>query len=92
MPPADYLLKDYAAGTAKLRIVARKPHLPYMVHAEWVFFPPVRSLDEFKTWVSQNDVDFIVIGKRELKERKELTPLGKPSRSTGVAQSGLDRR
>lgn len=77
----DYLLKDYAEGTAKLRIVARKPHLPYMVHAEWVFFPPVRSLDEFRTWVSQNDVDFIVIGKRELKERKELTPLGKPSKA-----------
>lgn len=77
----DYLLSDYGAGTAKLRIVARKPHLPYMVNAEWVFFPQVRSMDEFKDWVSRNDVDFIVIGKRELKERKELAPLGKPSKA-----------
>jgi hypothetical protein len=77
----DYLQQQYGAGVSGLRIVARKPHLPYLAGAEWVFFPPVRTLDEFKIWISQNQVDFIVIGKRELKERRELAPLGKPSQA-----------
>ncbi|MEY3284246.1 MAG: glycosyltransferase family 39 protein [Acidobacteriota bacterium] len=77
----DYLIGAYGGQTAGLRIVARKPHLPYLVNAEWIFFPQVRTIDDFKSWVEQNHVDFIVIGKRELKERKELAPLGKPSRA-----------
>jgi hypothetical protein len=77
----DFLVDQYDGETRRLRIVARKPHLPYLVKAEWIFFPQVRTIDEFKLWVEQNDVDFIVIGKRELKERKELAPLGKPSRA-----------
>lgn len=77
----DYLQQQYGAGVSGLRIVARKPHLPYLAGAEWVFFPPVRTLDELRIWVSQNQVDFIVVGKRELKERRELAPLGKPSQA-----------
>lgn len=76
----DYLLSAYPSGT-KLRIVARKPHLPYMVNGEWIFFPQVKSIEEFQAWVRRNDVDYIVIGKRELKERKELAPLGNPMKA-----------
>jgi hypothetical protein len=38
----------------------------------------VKSLDEFRAWIEANRVDYIAIGKRELKERKELSALGKP--------------
>jgi MFS family permease len=75
----DFLRGQYGEETSRLRIVARKPHLPYLVGAGWVFFPPVRTIDEFKSWVTANRVDFIVIGKRELKERRELAPLAKAS-------------
>jgi hypothetical protein len=73
----DYLRSVSPQGT-RLRIVARKPHLPYLSRNEWVFFPQVKSLDEFRVWVENNQVDYIAIGKRELKERKELTSLGDP--------------
>ena len=72
----DYLSSIGATGGK--RIVARKPHLPYLSRNEWVFFPQVKSLDEFRAWVEANRVDYIAIGKRELKERKELSALGKP--------------
>src|SRR5262245_45129505 len=65
-------------ATGGNRIVARKPHLPYLSRNEWVFFPQVKSLDEFRSWVEANRVDYIAVGKRELKERKELSALGKP--------------
>lgn len=75
--------RDYLAsvGASGKRIVARKPHLPYLSHNEWVFFPQVKSLDEFRAWVASNQVDYIAIGKRELKERKELKPLGDPKKA-----------
>jgi pimeloyl-ACP methyl ester carboxylesterase len=72
----DYLSSIGATGGK--RIVARKPHLPYLSRNEWVFFPQVKSLDEFRSWVEANRVDYIAVGKRELKERKELSALGKP--------------
>jgi len=75
----DYLSAAGAAGGKK--IVARKPHLPYMSRNEWVFFPQVKSLDEFRAWVEANRVDYIAVGKRELKERKELSALGKPEKA-----------
>ncbi len=75
----DYLSATGAAGGKK--IVARKPHLPYMSRNEWVFFPQVKSLGEFRAWVEANRVDYIAIGKRELKERKELSALGKPEKA-----------
>jgi hypothetical protein len=73
----DYLRSVNPQGD-RLRIVARKPHLPYLSRNEWIFFPQVKSLDEFRVWVENNRVDYIAIGKRELKERKELTSLGDP--------------
>jgi Dolichyl-phosphate-mannose-protein mannosyltransferase len=72
----DYL--SAVGATGGKRIVARKPHLPYLSRNEWIFFPQVKSLDEFRAWVEANRVDYVVIGKRELKERKELSALGKP--------------
>jgi hypothetical protein len=72
----DYLSSVGATGGKK--IVARKPHLPYLSRNEWVFFPQVKSLDEFRAWTEANRVDYIAVGKRELKERKELSSLGKP--------------
>src|SRR5262249_15268354 len=65
----DYLQSVNAKG---MRIVARKPHLPYLTSNEWVFFPQVKSVDELRSWVETNHVDYIAISKRELKERKEL--------------------
>jgi hypothetical protein len=75
----DYL--SAAGATGGKRIVARKPHLPYLSGNEWVFFPQVKSLDEFRAWVEANRVDYIAVGKRELKERKELSALGKPEKA-----------
>lgn len=73
----DYL-NDINPQGARLRVVARKPHLPYLSRNEWVFFPQVKSIDELRLWVEGNNIDYIAIGRRELKERKELTPLGDP--------------
>jgi len=75
----DYLSAMGATGGK--RIVARKPHLPYLSRNEWVFFPQVKSLDELRAWVEANRVDYIAVGKRELKERKELSALGKPEKA-----------
>ncbi len=72
----DYLSSVGATGGKK--IVARKPHLPYLSRNEWVFFPQVKSLEEFRDWLEANRVNYIAVGKRELKERKELSSLGKP--------------
>jgi hypothetical protein len=72
--------RDYLSATGAMggkRIVARKPHLPYLSRNEWVFFPQVKSLEELRAWIEANRVDYIAVGKRELKERKELSALGK---------------
>ncbi|MGE0132167.1 MAG: ArnT family glycosyltransferase [Blastocatellales bacterium] len=75
----DYLASVGATGGK--RIVARKPHLPYLSRNEWVFFPQVKSLEELRAWAEANRVDYIAVGKRELKERKELATLGKPEKA-----------
>ncbi|MBL8189524.1 MAG: glycosyltransferase family 39 protein [Acidobacteria bacterium] len=69
------------ASPNSLRIVARKPHLAYMSRQEWVFFPQVKSLEELRVWLQTNRVDYIAIGKREIKERKELKTLGDPKKA-----------
>ena len=69
------------ASPNSLRIVARKPHLAYMSRQEWVFFPQVKSLEELRVWLQTNRVDYIAIGKREIKERKELKALGDPKKA-----------
>lgn len=76
----DFILGLNAAPNS-LRIVARKPHLAYMSHQEWVFFPQVKSLDELRAWVESNRFDYLVIGKREIKERRELKALGNPKKA-----------
>lgn len=75
----DYLSSIGATGGK--RIVARKPHLPYLSRNEWIFFPQVKSVEEFRAWIEANRVDYIAVGKRELKERKELSALGKPEKA-----------
>jgi len=76
---------EFLAGTGapahSLRIVARKPHLSYMSRQQWVFFPQVKSTEELQAWLEDHQVDYIVIGKRELKERKELKALGDPKKA-----------
>lgn len=74
----DFILQREGAARRGLRIVARKPHLSYLSRQEWVFLPPVKSLDEFHEWLKKNPVDYIAIGTRELKERKSLKALGDP--------------
>jgi hypothetical protein len=76
----DFVLSQNAAPHS-LRIVARKPHLAYMSRQEWVFFPQVKSLEELRAWLQTNRVDYIAIGKREIKERKELKSLGDPKKA-----------
>jgi 4-amino-4-deoxy-L-arabinose transferase-like glycosyltransferase len=76
IPAAAQFLQSTNAAPRRLKILARKPHLPFMAEQDWVFFPPVKSLDELKAWLETNPVDYIAIGKRELKSRKELAPLG----------------
>jgi len=76
----DFILGLNAAPRS-LRIVTRKPHLAYISHQEWVFFPQVKSLDDLRVWMERNRVDYIAIGKREIKERKELKALGDPKKA-----------
>lgn len=76
IPAATAFLQSTNAAPHSLKILARKPHLPFLTQQEWVFFPPVKSLEELRTWLEKNPVDYIAIGKRELKSRKELAPLG----------------
>jgi hypothetical protein len=73
----DYLNSVNPEGV-RFKIVARKPHLPYLARSEWIFFPQVKSIEEFREWVDAHHADYIAIGKRELRERKELAPLADP--------------
>lgn len=69
--------RDYvqSQGVANPRIVARKPHLAYMSHGEWIFIPQVKSLDELKEWLQNTPVDYVAFGIRELQARPELASL-----------------
>ena len=78
IPAAAKFLQTQNTAPNSLKILARKPHLPFLAKQNWVFFPQVKSLDELKMWLEKNPVDYIAIGKRELKSRKELAPLGDP--------------
>jgi hypothetical protein len=64
---------------AHKRIIARKPHLPYLCRGEWIFFPQVKTPDELRIWLGQNPVDYLLISEREMKERKGLRQLGDPA-------------
>lgn len=78
IPAAAKFITSQNPAPHSLKIVARKPHLPFIANQNWIFFPQVKSLDELKLWLEKNPVDYIAIGKRELKSRKELAPLGDP--------------
>lgn len=62
-------------GVSNARVLARKPHLPYICGQQWVFFPDVGSIDELGEWLKANRVDFVAFGVREVKARPELKPL-----------------
>jgi hypothetical protein len=72
----DYLKSENSGGS---RIVARKPHLPAICGGEWIFFPPVQSLDELKAWLQSNRADYVAFGIRELQARPELAMLKDPA-------------
>jgi 4-amino-4-deoxy-L-arabinose transferase-like glycosyltransferase len=73
----NYILGSQAAPHS-LKIVSRKPHLPYLTRQEWIFIPKVKSLDEFRAWLESNRIDYLAISSREIKDRRELKPLGDP--------------
>jgi hypothetical protein len=79
----DYLQSQNVASP---RIVARKPHLAYLLGGEWVFFPQVKSLDELKEWLQNNSVDYLAFGVREAQSRPELAVLKDPSKTPAWLQ------
>jgi 4-amino-4-deoxy-L-arabinose transferase-like glycosyltransferase len=70
-----YLKSANVQGT---RIVARKPHLPYICRQQWVFIPQTKSLDELRAWLEDNPVDYINISQVEISRRRELAVLKDP--------------
>ena len=81
MHPTEILAAcDYlrGQGVSGAQIVARKPHVPFICHQEWVFFPSVKSLDELREWLTTHRADYLVISSVELKRRRELSPLKNP--------------
>lgn len=73
-----YLQQQSISGA---RILARKPHLPYVCRQEWVYFPLVRSLDELHAWLETHPVDFIAFGTAEQQFRPALIELREPARA-----------
>ena len=57
------------------KIVARKPHLPFVSGLEWVFFPQVKSVDELGKWLATTPADYVVISSIEARRRRELASL-----------------
>jgi 4-amino-4-deoxy-L-arabinose transferase-like glycosyltransferase len=60
------------------RIVARKPHLPYLCKAELVMFPQVRSLDALRVALQRSDADIVFFAAPEAASRPELAMLLDP--------------
>jgi hypothetical protein len=63
------------SGASYPRIVARKPHLAFWTRGEWLYFPTVKSLDELRDWLRNNDADYVAFGARELQSRPGLEAL-----------------
>jgi hypothetical protein len=61
------------------RVMARKPHIAYIGGQEWIFFPQFKSIDELKSWLSGNHVDYVVISSVEIKRRPALAFLKDPN-------------
>jgi hypothetical protein len=68
-------------GVSGARVLARKPHLPYVCRQEWVFFPLVRSLEELHAWLETHPVDYIAFGTTEQQFRPALIGLREPGRA-----------
>jgi len=68
-------------GVTAGRVVARKPHLPFVAGLEWIFFPPVKSVDELGKWLKTNPADYVVISSIETRRRKELASLKEPDKA-----------
>ncbi len=68
----DYLR---AQGIRGAKVVARKPHLPVICSQVWIFFPPVKSLEELREWLIANPTDYLVVSSVEVKRRRELSAL-----------------
>jgi hypothetical protein len=68
-------------GVSGARILARKPHLPFVCRQEWVFFPLVRSLEELHAWLETHPVDYIAFGATERQFRPGISELREPGRA-----------
>jgi hypothetical protein len=66
------------AGGDGGRVLARKPHLPYISRREWVFLPAVASVDELRVWLDTNPVDYVLVGPVEVELRPGLAGLRDP--------------
>jgi hypothetical protein len=71
----DYFKREGVSGA---RVLSRKPHVPYLARQEWAFFPVVKSPDEFKAWLKDNPVDYIIFSSVELSRRRALASLKDP--------------
>jgi hypothetical protein len=71
----DYLKGVGSPGT---RMMARKPHLAYLSHVEWVFFPAVKSLEELRATLEQDPAEYMVYDRISVKARPELKVLANP--------------
>ena len=60
------------------RIVARKPHLSFMVNGVPVRFPQVKSIDELHESLKESQADYMVYEKITLARRPELKMLAEP--------------
>jgi hypothetical protein len=65
-------------GIHDTRVMARKPHLPYICRQQWVFVPSVQSIGELRAWVESNSVNYLVIGRQEVSSRPVLSVLRNP--------------
>ena len=73
---ASEYLKSVSTGT--LRIVARKPHLAFLVNGKNVFFPQVKSIDELHESLKNLSADYLVYDRSALELRPELKMLAEP--------------
>lgn len=71
----DYLKRVSPNGA---RIVARKPHLAFMVNGKRIFFPMVKSMEELHESLKTSPADYLVYDRVALKFRPELKMLAEP--------------
>lgn len=76
---ASDFIQQTGAAPHTLKIVSRKPHLAFFSEQQWVFIPQVNSLEELREWMLTNHLDYLAIGKREIRDRPALKPLGDPA-------------